>query len=276
MAVLNDLTISVVSHAHGKLLDLLLEDLKNAGALERCRVVVTVNVDDPNFPAEKWHSKNIEWIRNKKPKGFGENHNFVLAGAKTEWLLILNPDIRLPARTLEDMLLTLPDPVDIGIIAPRIVSPAGSVEDSVRHNISPISLFIRAFRKLLVCNPHSSHPPKVSGDWFAGMFLLMPSRVFQAVNGFDERYFLYCEDCDLCIRVSLLGKRLILDDRYSVVHDAQRKSHRHLKYLRWHLRSLLVLWFSRTWWIYIFRRKAGRLSGVERVLCTVTGHSSAT
>jgi N-acetylglucosaminyl-diphospho-decaprenol L-rhamnosyltransferase len=265
MTTFKDLTISIISHAHNRLLNDLLEDLKCAGALEQCRVIVTINITDPAFPYGKWRSTKIEWIHNEVPKGFGENHNIALAGARTDWVLILNPDIRLPEGALAGMLSTLPDLADIGIVAPRIVSTSGRIEDSVRRHLSPVALFVRSLRRLFGLPANDVQSVEASADWFAGMFLLMPSRVFSAVGGFDERYFLYCEDCDLCIRVSLLGKRLLLDDQHVVVHDAQRSSHRHLRYIRWHLSSLLKLWCSSSWWVYTFRRATRQIGGIDRL-----------
>lgn len=265
MTALKDLTISVISHAHGKMLDELLDDLQHEGALNQCRVVVTLNVPDPVFPALKWSSTAIEWIRNEAPKGFGENHNFALAGVRSDWVLILNPDIRLPAGSLAGILSTLPELADIGIVAPRIVSTSGRIEDSVRHHLSPADLLVRSLRRLLGLPARDVKSVKASTAWFAGMFLLMPSRVFSAVGGFDERYFLYCEDCDLCIRVSLLGKRLLLDEQHVVVHNAQRSSHRHYRYIRWHLSSLLKLWCSSSWWVYTFRRAMRQIDGIDHL-----------
>ncbi len=255
----------MVSHAHGRLLDKLLDDLRHEGALEHCRVIVTVNIDDAAFPIEKWLSTKIQWIRNAVPKGFAENHNAALAYAQTDWVLILNPDIRLRSGTLADMLSALPVTDDVGIVAPLIVSSSGRIEDSVRRNVSPVALLVRAFRHLLRLETRNLYSVEFPADWFAGMFLLMPRKVFSAVSGFDERYFLYCEDADLCFRVSLLGKRLILDERYQVEHNAQRSSRRSVLYFRWHISSLFKLWTSRSWCTFTFRRATGRLCGVERV-----------
>jgi len=76
-------------------------------------------------------------------------------------------------------------------------------------------------------------------DWLAGLFLLFPFRLFTAINGFDERYFMYCEDVDICARFRLAGYGVFWDPRISVIHQAQRHSHRRLNHLKWHLVSLV-------------------------------------
>lgn len=264
MSLLKKLTISIVSHKHGKMLENLLSDLDRFGALDLCNVVITLNVSDPLFSIEQWQSKNIKWILNEYPKGFGVNHNHALTDVSTDWVLILNPDIRFPRDNLVRLLSDHADFSDIGIIAPRIVSSLGVVEDSVRSLPIPTKIFSRFIRRIFAHKIQQINFLEVQADWFAGMFLLMPSKVFWAVSGFDKKYFLYCEDCDLCIRVSLLGKRLLLNERYFVVHDAQRSSHGNIKYFMWHIRSLILLWTSKSWWIYFFLRVTKKINGVER------------
>lgn len=265
MAALRDLTISIVSHGHGHLLDELLGDLDRAGALDQCRTIVTMNIVDSRSPATNWQSTKVEWIYNDYPKGFGANHNYALRNARTAWLLVLNPDIRLPGNALELLLAEAPNHPDVGVIAPRIVSTNGETEDSVRQNLSPASLMRRWSRRLLGVPTQDNERVADSADWFAGMFLLMPTRVFAALGGFDERFHLYCEDYDFCVRVRLSGKSLLLNDRHAVIHNAQRSSHRDVRYLFWHLRSLMIVWCSNAFWRYTFKRMLGKLAGVSRL-----------
>jgi GT2 family glycosyltransferase len=68
--------------------------------------------------------------------------------------------------------------------------------------------------------------------------------VFAALGGFDERYFMYYEDVDLCARVREAGLDVRLDPAARAVHAAQRDSHRRPRYLAWHLRSMLRFWTS--------------------------------
>jgi N-acetylglucosaminyl-diphospho-decaprenol L-rhamnosyltransferase len=71
------------------------------------------------------------------------------------------------------------------------------------------------------------------------MFMVFNRAVFDQVGGFNERYFLYYEDVELCARLQLAGLRVVVKPGAQVVHHAQRSSHRNLKYLRWHVGSLL-------------------------------------
>ena len=73
--------------------------------------------------------------------------------------------------------------------------------------------------------------------------LVLPQPVWQALKGFDEAYFMYCEDVDLCLRLRLAGLALVRAPA-QVVHAGQRASHRRWAHLQWHVRSLLRLWCS--------------------------------
>ena len=80
--------------------------------------------------------------------------------------------------------------------------------------------------------------------WFAGMFLFCRSYVFKKLNGFDESFFLYCEDTDICYRASDLNIDLNVYQDISFIHSARRDSKRKPKYFYLHLKSILKLWYK--------------------------------
>ena len=74
----------------------------------------------------------------------------------------------------------------------------------------------------------------LSPDWVAGMFMLFRKDVYAELAGFDERYFLYYEDVDLCWRLRKRGLDVRLVPTVSATHDARRQSRRSVRHLRWH------------------------------------------
>ena len=74
--------------------------------------------------------------------------------------------------------------------------------------------------------------------------MVFPAPVFQQLNGFDERYFLYYEDVDICTRLNLAGYDVKLCSDVVVQHDAQCKSHSDPAYLKLHLKSMMRYFFS--------------------------------
>ena len=87
-----------------------------------------------------------------------------------------------------------------------------------------------------------SHTP-ARAQWASGAFIAFNSAAFRGIAGFDERYFMYCEDVDICLRLQLAGYQLARADT-TVVHHAKRQSLKNFRHLAWHVCSLLRLWNS--------------------------------
>ena len=241
-------TLSVISHGHGPLLAQLLRDLAKQEGIDEYLVIVTLNLADEVFDASAHPGLRLLVIRNATPKGFAANHNAAFRQSVGTWFAVLNPDLRLPdPGTLRRLLA--PAESQVALRAPVVLNSAGRPEDSVRTNLTPWSLLGRALR--LDRRPQQPKGRIRRGRrffWLAGMLLAIDRAAYRQIGGFDERYFLYCEDCDLCARLYVAGFSLELDPTVRVVHDAQRDSHRSFKHLRWHLASLAKYWMSTGCW----------------------------
>jgi N-acetylglucosaminyl-diphospho-decaprenol L-rhamnosyltransferase len=253
-------TISVISHGHEPMVRRLLGDLDREPSLQGVRVLLTLNLHSEEIDLAPFRNLRIEILRNDKPLGFGANHNRAFALCRTPWFVVLNPDLRLAANEpFTSLLACARQHPQVGVVAPRVMSSAGVAEDSVRQNLTPWSLARRHLfgrrKPAVVDSPAGIGTPF---RWLAGMCLVFNSAAFRAVGGFDERFFLYCEDYDLCARLYNNGYRLLLDQGSQVIHDAQRGSHRSMRYLYWHLSGLLRVWTSRPFWQIVFQtREAG-------------------
>lgn len=257
------LTLSIVSHGHEALLRRLLGQLDQQPSLAGTRVVVTLNLADEPFDATPYQSLHIVVRRNEVPLGFGANHNAAFASCDTPWFGVLNPDLSILEREPFSAALALGQAhEDIGVVAPRVLGGTGAPEDSVRANLTPWSLLRR--RLLGDRGPELREIAKPGSTffWVAGMCLLLPSDAYRRVGGFDERFFLYCEDYDLCARLYNQGYAIAVVPDACIVHEAQRDSHRSLRHLRWHLVSLLRVWTSAAFWRVTL--KVGRRSLAPR------------
>lgn len=76
--------------------------------------------------------------------------------------------------------------------------------------------------------------------------MLFQAEDYKRVKGFDEGFFLYYEDVDICARLWKAGCRVLACPKAQVVHDARRASHRNLRYMRWHVSSV-VRYLSKHW-----------------------------
>lgn len=247
MADNNIITISIVSHQQGHLVMQILSDLEKFCA-DQITVILTINKhEQQNYHWEKFPFP-IKVIVNTKPKGFAENHNAAFEFCNTDVFCVMNPDVRLLGNPFTLLLSTL-NHLQVGVVAPLIVNEAGLVEDSARKFPTPISLLKRYFMK----KNNTDYP--ISGDviypdWVAGMFMLFHSDIFKKIKGFDEAYFLYCEDIDLCARLRALKYKIVLNPQVSVIHQARRSSHRNVQYLKWHITSLFRFFFRYYGWGY--------------------------
>ena len=76
-------------------------------------------------------------------------------------------------------------------------------------------------------------------DWVAGMFILFDSRAFRDVGGFDEGYFLYIEDADICRRLGAMRRSVVYVPEAEIIHEARRASRRNAGLARHHIASAL-------------------------------------
>ncbi len=238
-------TASVVSHGQMRLVNTLIADLiRHAGSSLR-RLVVTVNVPEAEAVRADGAPFQVITVHNDRALGFGANHNRAFQHCNTGWFAVLNPDLRLADDALEQ-LLAAREPRD-GVLAPLILNADGTPADAARRVPDPLQVVVRRLRR----QTRGSNP---DFDWLAGMCLLLNAEAFHSLGGFDERFHLYCEDTDLCLRMQLAGWRLRHVPAVTVVHDARRDSRRSMRYLGWHAASLARLWTSNVFWSYLLRR----------------------
>lgn len=236
------LSISVVSHAQASLLEALLEDLERISTGVPFEVILTVNAPETLTFNSSDFSFPIRIIENTSPKGFGANHNAAFKIAVGAWFCVINPDIRLPQSPF-NVLIQHQREVESGIIAPAVVNSSGLIADSVRKRPTIFNLTGRVLGISDASYRFRIGDASFPVDWVAGMFMLFRSDAFQAVGGFDEAYFLYFEDADICMRLWRSGRMVLVCPQAVVVHDAQRSSHKNFRYFKWHLASM-VRFFS--------------------------------
>lgn len=244
-------TVSIVSHGQAGLLKDLLQDFRAHCCSARTQIVLTINVPEPlPFDVKEFGVSRV--IRNDRPRGFAANHNAAFRYAEAPHFCVLNPDIRFDHDPFPPLLEQLTDPA-VGVVGPLVLSPGGAVEDSARRFPTLATILQKAMGVPQALDYDVGDVP-IHPDWLAGMFLLFRSQTFREAGGFDERYFLYYEDVDLCARLRIAGYDIRLVPASRVVHFARRESRRRLAHFSRHVRSLCrFLWTS--------SRRTGSLSG---------------
>ncbi|WP_297461158.1 glycosyltransferase family 2 protein [Ferrovum sp.] len=230
------IAVSIVSHRQAPLVQALLEDL--AQHAPDVAIHLTANLPEPPPTA----LLPFTLLTNPHPRGFGENHNAALKDSDADFFCVLNPDIRLTSNPFPALLEGLNDP-RVGLVVPQVSTAQGIPEDSARHFPTPFGLM----KKVVGLNDGrilSSGSEPYPIDWGAGMFLLFRAKAFRAVQGFDENFFLYYEDVDICVRLWARHWQVKLCPQVTVIHDARRDSRRKLRYTLWHLSSMARYFFK--------------------------------
>lgn len=237
-------TVSIVSHGHGAMVGRLIGELLECRSVGR--VVVTLNI--PEAQALGALDERVIVLRNVVPKGFGANHNSAFVHCETPFFCPLNPDIKISGDPFDVLVKRLADAPEAALVAPLIVTPDGEPDDNFRRFPTLCSLATKA-----VVGQRGAYSVLPGNgvfcpEWAAGMFMLFRSSAYRELRGFDEAYYLYYEDVDICVRAWRRGMKVMGCPEVAVVHDARRESRRNLRFMRWHAESML-----RYFWRYLGR-----------------------
>lgn len=251
-------SVSVVSHRHGPLLVQLLGDIERHCRGTAIEILLTLNVPERlEFDIRQFRFL-VQLIENRAPRGFGANHNAALERATGSYFCVLNPDVRLAADPFPALVGCLAQD-RCGCVAPLVRAPDGTIEDSARRFPTPWRILRKLIarirgRRVPVDYDIAGTGP-VAVDWVAGMFMLFRRDGIERIGGFDERYFLYYEDVDLCARLRVRGETVYVCPQVEIVHTARRQSHREWRYRRWHLASMMRFFLSSVYRRLVFGRR---------------------
>lgn len=222
-----------MSHCHGPEVEQLVLQVLNDPLV--AKLLLTLNSPEAlSLPK----NEKLVIIENQYPKGFGSNHNAAFKHCLTPYFCVLNPDIVLMADSFSKLLSDLIR-AKAGVAGPLVISATGRKEDSWRKFPTILSLFMKALGNDTTIMKQPNGSTVFSPDWIAGMFMLFEANSYSAINGFDERLFLYYEDVDICARLWGSGKSIVASSDATVIHKAQRASHRELRHMCWHLSSMI-------------------------------------
>ena len=186
-------------------------------------------------------------------RGFGGGHNAVLPHLTSDYHAIINPDITLSEDVLSELAAYLDENPDVVLTCPLIKNEDGTVQDVPRKNPNyrfvlsgKLQKYSRYFQKKRIeytmSNADISAPLDV--EFCTGCFMFIRTEVFKQLGGFDEQFFLYCEDADLTRRARKFGKATCMPQAVAV-HAWERGSYRNPKLFRIHLRSMRL--YFRKW-----------------------------
>jgi hypothetical protein len=190
-------------------------------------------------------------IANPRPLGFGANVNRGVARTSAELVCSVNPDAVPREGAVSALGTFMAAHPRAGVAGPQMLYPDGTVQPSRRRFPTVAGTLVRRTPLRLLFDPyklqrrhyHLGEMPSepVPADWMLGGFLMLRRSMFAELGGFDEGFYLYGEDIDLCYRASLAGWERWYVPAAVVEHEHQAVTDRRLLTRRtlWHWRGIL-------------------------------------
>ena len=199
-----------------------------------------------NTLEKEFNHPEIEFIFNNKNIGFGAAHNLVLKDLKSEYHLILNPDVSFKATVFNELILQLKQNKNVAMISPKAVYPNGENQMICRKNPTVkemISRRIGLFKKKQYLEEELLKP--FNPAFIHGCFMFFKTADFIKLKGFDERYFLYMEDADICREIKKSGKEILYYPEVTITHFHRKESSKKIKLFLYHISSAIK--YFRKW-----------------------------
>jgi GT2 family glycosyltransferase len=210
--------------------------------------------------------RRVTYIFNRRNLGFGPGHNIAMRVSPEEahYHLVLNPDVYFGSEVLEKLFSFARSRPDIGLIMPKVLNPDGSIQHLCKLLPTPLDLILRRFLPQIL-KPfaedrmarfefrHRDYNSVLSVPSLSGCFMMISRTALSQVGVFDERYFMYLEDLDLCRRIHKRFKTIYFPE-VAIYHRYGKGSYRNVRLMMYHIISALQ-----------YFQKWGWFSDVERV-----------
>ncbi|WP_445149202.1 glycosyltransferase family 2 protein [Baekduia sp. Peel2402] len=172
---------------------------------------------------------DVRALESGRNGGFGFGCNLGAAAGDAEYVLFINPDARISADDLARLSAVLDSSPSVGLVGPQLREEDGALIPSMRRyqrlgSTWATALFLHRFVRRAawaneIIHEESAYSAPASPEWLSGACMLVRRSVFEALGGFDERFFLYCEDMDLCRRVWASGSEVRYEPAATARHE---------------------------------------------------------
>ncbi|MFB9136411.1 glycosyltransferase family 2 protein [Vibrio olivae] len=244
--------LSIVSHGHDHL-------IKEMGCVdnfsEQFKIIVKSNKPNENFDYFS-DKRNITWINDLYYKGFGENNNIVyqycidnLGINNDDYFIVLNPDLYIDSDVIYNLVSKMEDE-NVSIAAINLYKDEEKkVYDNSIRKFPNLMDFVKSFLGLgndAVLDKNLIKE-KYIVDWAAGSFLAFRSEHYKSLSGFDEGYFMYCEDIDICYRSKNEGEPVVYYPNFTGLHLAKHANRKLFsRHFYWHISSVFRFLLSKS------------------------------
>lgn len=195
-------------------------------------------------------SPNLKIIKTDLNNGFGAGHNEILSIIDSDYHVVLNPDIVIADDVIEKMAIYMQEHNDIDLLSPKICFPDGRAQMLGKRSPKLKYLFASRLRNEEKPSKLLREYTMIDEDWSqpfdlenaSGCFMFFRTSAFKRLGGFDERYFMYFEDCDITREIRKTSRAVFFPDAV-IYHVWGRDSKRDLNLMLIHIKSM----FSYFW-----------------------------
>lgn len=238
--------VSIVNHGH----DAMIVDNPTLPTLaQHFTIIIKSNTQPTPALTDFCCEHHIHLLRGSKPKGFGANNNEVFQYVQShlnptgkDFFLALNPDVEIDAESVSELVAqAIEYQADISAINLYTDKSLSTYDRSIRRYpslLSPLKSLVGIPRSDVYDKSKIDKPTRI--EWAAGSFLLFTVYSFELLSGFDERYFMYFEDADICTRANKQKLNVYYFPNIKAVHFASHQNRRLLsKHFIWYWQSSL-------------------------------------
>ncbi len=225
-----DLSIIIVNYNVKEFLQNLIHSVEKATLNLTKEIIIVDNASDDgsvDFIKEKF--PNVKLIANQKNLGFGKANNIGLKLVTGDYILLINPDTLVAEDTFEIMIQFFKDTPAAGLAGCKILNPDGTLQLACRRSFpGPWTSFTKVtglstlFPKSKIFARYNltylDENKSYEVDAISGSFMMMRRSVYEKVGGFDEQFFMYGEDLDLCYRIQKSGFKVYYVHSTQIIH----------------------------------------------------------
>lgn len=231
-------------------------------SIESCRKVTIIdNSPSPVMQKEVPSLDRLQYLFPGKNLGYGSGHNVALKEAlsASTYHLVVNPDIHLEAASLSSMMTMMERSPGIGLLMPQVLYGNGDLQYLCKRFPTPFDLVFRRFlpgflKRLLEERldryelRHMDYNKRMEVPNLSGCFMFLRVEVLRYVGLFDERFFMYLEDTDLCRRINMQFQTVYWPE-VSIVHQYEKGSYKSFRLLKYHIVSAFR-YFNKYGWFF--------------------------
>lgn len=213
-------------------------------------------------------SEKIRYIHSLN-LGYGTGHNVAIKDAIEkggDYHVVINPDVYFEEEVLEKLIAYMDSDEQVGLVMPKVLYPTGEIQFLCKLLPTPMDLIGRRFipLKSYVTTKNYNYELRWTGydkvmdvPSLSGCFMFMRLSIIRKIGGFDERYFMYAEDLDLCRRIGEVSKTVYYPD-VQIYHEYAKGSYKNRKLLKYHICSVIKYFNKWGWFFDAKRRKRNR------------------